>query len=57
MAGPPRTGAGIPNEYARGHLHVFGPYLYRSEFWARSEEEEEEEEEWARAVNHLERVI
>ena len=24
----------IPNEYARGHVHVFGPYLYRSEFWA-----------------------
>ena len=24
----------IPNEYARGHVHVFTPYLYRSEFWA-----------------------
>lgn len=22
------------NEYARGHVHVFSPYLYRSEFWA-----------------------
>jgi taurine--2-oxoglutarate transaminase len=26
----------IPNEYARGHVYVFGPYLYRSEFWART---------------------
>jgi taurine--2-oxoglutarate transaminase len=42
----------IPNEYARGHVHVFGPYLYRSEFWARTEEEE-----GARALQHLERVI
>ncbi len=24
----------MPNEYSRGHVHVFGPYLYRSEFWA-----------------------
>ena len=22
----------IPNEFARGHVHFFGPYLYRSEF-------------------------
>ena len=42
----------IPNEYARGHVHVFGPYLYRSEFWARTPEEETE-----RALHHLERVI
>ncbi len=42
----------IPNEYARGHVHVFGPYLYRSEFWATSPEEES-----ARALHHLERVI
>ncbi len=42
----------IPNEYARGHVHVFGPYLYRSEFWATTEEEE-----CARALHHLERVI
>ena len=42
----------IPNEYARGHVHVFGPYLYRTEFWAANEEEE-----CARALHHLERVI
>lgn len=42
----------IPNEYARGHVHVFGPYLYRSEFWASTPEEE-----CARALHHLERVI
>jgi taurine--2-oxoglutarate transaminase len=42
----------IPNEYARGHVHVFGPYLYRSEFWAQTPEEE-----CARALQHLERVI
>ena len=42
----------IPNEYARGHVHFFGPYLYRSEFWATSPEQESE-----RALRHLERVI
>ncbi|WP_375433424.1 aspartate aminotransferase family protein [uncultured Friedmanniella sp.] len=42
----------IPNEYARGHVHVFGPYLYRTEFWASTPEEE-----CARALHHLERVI
>ena len=42
----------ISNEYAHGHVHVFGPYLYRSEFWAQSPEEES-----ARALHHLERVI
>ena len=42
----------IPNEYARGHVHVFGPYQYRSEFWATSAQEES-----ARALHHLERVI
>ena len=42
----------IPNEYARGHVHVFGPYLYRTEFWAQTAEEEAE-----RALHHLERVI
>ncbi|HEX5856634.1 MAG TPA: aspartate aminotransferase family protein [Microbacterium sp.] len=42
----------VPNEYARGHVHFFGPYLYRSEFWATSPEEECE-----RALRHLERVI
>jgi taurine--2-oxoglutarate transaminase len=42
----------IPNEYARGHAHFFGPFLYRSEFWASSPEQESE-----RALHHLERVI
>ena len=42
----------IPNQYARGHVHFFGPYLYRTEFWATSPEEESE-----RALRHLERVI
>ena len=42
----------IPNEYARGHVHVFGPYLYRSEFWAETPEQESE-----RALRHLERVV
>ncbi|MBD8024651.1 aspartate aminotransferase family protein [Microbacterium gallinarum] len=41
-----------PNQYARGHVHFFGPYLYRSEFWATTPEEES-----ARALHHLERVI
>lgn len=42
----------VPNEYARGHAHFFGPYLYRSEFWATTPEQETE-----RALRHLERVI
>ena len=42
----------VPNEYSRGHAHFFGPFLYRSEFWATSEEQESE-----RALQHLERVI
>lgn len=42
----------IPNEYARGHVHTFGPYLYRSAFWAQTQEEES-----ARALQHLERTI
>src|SRR5579859_4834484 len=41
-----------PNEYATGHVHFFGPYLYRSSFWATSESEECE-----RALEHLEQVI
>jgi taurine--2-oxoglutarate transaminase len=41
-----------PNEFARGHAHFFGPYLYRSEFWASTPEQESE-----RALHHLERVI
>jgi taurine--2-oxoglutarate transaminase len=42
----------MPNQYARGHVHFFGPYLYRSEFWATTPEEESE-----RALHHLRRVI
>ncbi|MBO0900768.1 aspartate aminotransferase family protein [Cellulomonas sp. zg-ZUI22] len=42
----------VPNEYATGHVHVFGPYLYRSEFWASTPQEECE-----RALRHLERVV
>ncbi|WP_166865795.1 aspartate aminotransferase family protein [Salinibacterium sp. ZJ70] len=42
----------IPNEYARGHVHFFGPFPYRSEFWSDSPEQETE-----RALQHLERVI
>ena len=42
----------IPNEFATGHVHFFGPYRYRSEFWASTEEEE-----GARALHHLERVV
>ena len=40
-----------PNEFAYGHVHFFGPYLYRSAFWAKSEEEE-----CARALEHLEAI-
>ncbi|MES2170176.1 MAG: aminotransferase class III-fold pyridoxal phosphate-dependent enzyme, partial [Actinomycetota bacterium] len=42
----------IPNEFSRGHVHFFGPFLYRSEFWATTPEEE-----CSRALRHLERVI
>jgi taurine--2-oxoglutarate transaminase len=42
----------MPNQYARGHAHFFGPFLYRSEFWSDSPEQETE-----RALHHLERVI
>jgi taurine--2-oxoglutarate transaminase len=42
----------MPNQYARGHVHFFGPFAYRSEFWSSSVEEECE-----RALHHLERVI
>ena len=41
-----------PNEFAYGHVHFFGPYLYRSAFWAKSEDEES-----ARALEHLENTI
>ena len=42
----------VPNEFARGHAHFFGPFLYRSKFWATTPEQESE-----RALHHLERVI
>jgi len=41
-----------PNEFATGHVHFFGPYLYRSAFWATTEQEETQ-----RALEHLEQVI
>jgi taurine--2-oxoglutarate transaminase len=41
-----------PNEYAADHVHFFGPYLYRSAFWSKSEAEECE-----RALAHLENTI
>ena len=41
-----------PNEYATGHVHFFGPHLYRTSFWSQTEEEETE-----RALAHLEEVI
>ena len=42
----------MPNEYATGHAHFFGPFPYRSEFWSESTEQEGE-----RALHHLRRVI
>jgi taurine--2-oxoglutarate transaminase len=42
----------VPNEYARGHVHFFGPFSYRSEFWSDSPAQETE-----RALQHLRRVI
>lgn len=41
-----------PNEHASGHVHFFGPYLYRTAFWSQSPEQETE-----RALEHLEQVI
>ena len=41
-----------PNEYSAQQVHFFGPYLYRSEFWATTPEQESE-----RALTHLEHVI
>jgi len=41
-----------PNEFADGHVHFFGPYLYRSSFWA-----EDEQQECERALEHLEQVV
>lgn len=42
----------IPNEYSRGHVHFFNPFLYRTEFNATTEAEECE-----RALAHLKRTI
>lgn len=42
----------IPNEYAHGHAHFFGPFEYRSEFWSTGPEQEAE-----RALHHLRRVV
>jgi taurine---2-oxoglutarate transaminase len=42
----------VPNEFARGHVHFFGPFAYRSEFWSETPEQECE-----RALHHLERII
>lgn len=42
----------IPNTYSRGHLHVFGPYLYRTQYWAQDEQQECE-----RALEQLESTI
>lgn len=47
--GDPRR---VPNEFARGHVHFFNPFLYRSEFDATTEQQECE-----RALRHLRRVI
>ena len=41
-----------PNEYSAQQVHFFGPYLYRSEFWATTPKQESE-----RALTHLEHVI
>lgn len=47
--GDPRR---LPNEYSLGHVHFWGPYLYRSSFYATTEAEECE-----RALEHLEQTI
>ena len=47
--GDPRR---FPNENSIGHVHFWGPYLYRSSFWATTEEQE-----CARALEHLEQTI
>jgi len=41
-----------PNEFADAHVHFFGPYAYRSSFWAADEAQESE-----RALQHLEQII
>ena len=47
--GDPRR---FPNENSSGHVHFWGPYLYRSSFWATTEAEE-----CQRALEHLEQTI
>ena len=47
--GDPRR---FPNEFAFGHVHFWGPYLYRTSFWAT-----DEAQECARALEHLEQTI
>jgi len=47
--GDPRR---FPNEFAFGHVHFWGPYLYRTAFWAK-----DEAEECQRALEHLEQTI
>ena len=42
----------VPNEFSRGHVHFFGPFAYRSEFWSTTPEQESE-----RALHSLERII
>jgi len=42
----------MPNEHATGHVHVFGPFAYRSEFWSDSPEQEAE-----RALRALRRTV
>ena len=41
-----------PNEYAYGHVHFFGPHLYRTHFYAETQEQEAQ-----RALKHLADVI
>ncbi|WP_375388014.1 aspartate aminotransferase family protein [uncultured Amnibacterium sp.] len=42
----------VPNEYARGHVHFWGPFPYRSEFWSATPEQEVE-----RALHALRRIV
>jgi taurine--2-oxoglutarate transaminase len=42
----------VPNEFARGHVHFWGPFAYRSEFWSTTPEQEAE-----RALHALERIV
>ncbi len=41
-----------PNENSSGHVHFFGPHLYRTSFWSETQEQESE-----RALTHLADVI